>query len=71
MSTGDSVGKLTSVSYNSETDDVLVVFRITDQSYKDYALRWARQHEGRLVIIGDQLLFDDQEEMWVSGRREG
>ena len=67
----EEMGRLASVSYNSETDEVSVVFRVVDPKYKDFALRWARQQEGRLLIIGEQLLLEGTDVgMRSSGRRE-
>lgn len=67
----EEMGRLTSVTYNSDTDEVSVVFRVTDPKYKDFALRWARQQEGRLLILGEQLmLVGTDTEMRSSGRRE-
>jgi len=71
MAKNEEIGKLAAVNYNSETDDVSVVFKITDAKYKDFVLRWARAEEGRLVIRGDQLLYNETEgAMRASGRRE-
>lgn len=67
----DEMGRLASVSYNSETDEVSVVFRITDPNYKDFALRWARQQEGRLLIVGESLMLEGSAgTMRASGRLE-
>lgn len=71
MSTqNNEMGRLASVTYNSDTDEVSVVFKITNPDYKDFVLRWARQQEGRLVLSGEKLLYNGTEEMRVSGRRE-
>lgn len=67
----EEMGRLTSVSYNSETDEVFVVFKVSDPKYKDFALRWARQQEGRLILVGDQLMLAGTEtQMRSAGRRE-
>ena len=71
MSKSEEIGRLVSVSYNGDTDDVSVVFKITDSQYKDFVLRWAKQEEGRLVIRGEQLLYNnDSGGMRSAGRLE-
>lgn len=49
------IAKLLSVSFDSKTDDVFITFKVFDEKYKDYVLRWAKQEEGRLKIRGDTL----------------
>lgn len=66
----EEMGRLTSVSYNTDTDEVSVVFKVTDPKYKDFALRWARQQEGRLLIVGESLMLAGQDTaMRAGGRR--
>jgi hypothetical protein len=70
MSKLEEIGRLMAVNYNSETDEVSVVFGVIDPAYKDFVMRWARQQEGRLVIRGEALLYRDDGQMRSSGRKE-
>ena len=55
MSKETEIAKLSSVSYDDISDQVFITFKVLDENYKDYVLRWARKEEGRLVIRGDTL----------------
>lgn len=55
MSKETEIAKLTSVSYDKDTDDVFITFKVMDDKYKDYVLRWAKKEEGRLAIRGEVL----------------
>ena len=49
------IAKLASVSYDNCSDQVFITFKVIDDQYKDYVLRWAKKEEGRLIIRGDTL----------------
>ena len=54
MSKEAEVAKLRSVSVN-EDGEVFATFKVIDQNYKDFVLRWASQEEGAFVVRGDTL----------------
>lgn len=54
------IAKLSSVSYDKQTDDVYITFKVLDPNYKDYVLRWAKQEEGRLILRGESLIIIDR-----------
>lgn len=70
MAQDAEIGKLSSVSYDGETDEVFVTFKINDEEYKDFVLRWARQEEGRLLIRGTDLFLSQAEGQMRVSKRE-
>jgi len=55
MATEVEIAKFMSVAYNRDTDDVFITFKVHNEKYKDFAMRWASREEGRLVFRGDTL----------------
>jgi len=69
MASEHEIAKLVAVHYDGDSDDVFVKFKVSDDKYKDFVLRWARSEEGRLLIRGDALfLKNDSGEMRTSRR---
>lgn len=64
------VAELDSVSYDGDTDNVYIKFKVCEEKYKDYVLRWARQEEGRLVIKGDALFLNEKKGEMRTSRRD-
>lgn len=50
------IAEFSSVSYNSDTDDVYITFKVVANDYKDFVMQWASRKDGRLIMRGDKLL---------------
>lgn len=70
MAAEQEIAKLVAVHYDGDADDVFVKFKVIDDSYKDFVLRWARAEEGRLVIRGDELLLKGESGGMRTSRRD-
>ena len=70
MSSEQEIAKLVAVHYDGDEDDVFVKFKVCNDEYKDFVLRWARSEEGRLVIRGDALFLKSNSGEMRTSRRE-
>ena len=60
MSKEIEVATLQSVTYDTDTTDVDVKFKVLDPEYRDFVLRWANREDGRLVIRGESLFVSEK-----------
>lgn len=49
------IASFSSVTYDKDSDNVFVTFKVCDSNYKDFVMRWATRQDGRLIIRGDKL----------------
>lgn len=56
MASEREIASFSSVTYNKDNDEVYVTFKILDNNYKDFVMRWASRKDGRLIIRGDKLI---------------
>lgn len=62
MARQTEIAKFSSVKYNKETGDVFITFKVFDERYKDFVMRWAAREDGRLIIRGETLSVVEAEE---------
>lgn len=55
MSKEVEIAQFSSVTYNPDLDEVFVTFKVKDEDYKDFVMRWATRVDGRLIIRGEKL----------------
>lgn len=70
MSSEQEIAKLVAVHYDGDEDEVFVKFKVCDDDYKDFVLRWARSEEGRLIIRGDALFLKNNTGGMRTSRRD-
>lgn len=54
------VAKLTAVQYDSSSDEVFVIFKVTSEEYKNTVMRFARRDDIEIIIRGDRLFAKEE-----------
>lgn len=57
----DSIAKLSSVSYDSDTEEVFVTFKVVSEEYKNLVFRLSKRDDIEWIIRGDSLGFSHKD----------